>query len=194
MRCTAWILCGIAALAGCASAPRINYHTLDMRPAAQRPQPVPVEIGRIEVAEPLAGHHIMVQAGPTRVEYYAVDQWAAGIDTLLREKLAAEFQFQGGAALNPARLRADGLVQSFGQEDNAEGANAHLKVAVEYRLPDTARYREPLLIREYDFRQPAQPNHATALAEALSKCVEALATAMSEDAQKIIEQQGKAAP
>lgn len=180
-----WFLFAAVALAGCASAPRTNYYTLDMRPSAHREQPAPIEIWRLRISEPLAGRNILVQASPTRIEYYAVDQWAAGIEELVREKLEAEFQFSGGRTAGPAGLVVDGIIQNFGQEDTPDGAVAYLKAAIEFRTPEMGHYQEPLLRKTYEIRKPAQAADAPSVVQALSRCVETLADEMLADAQAL---------
>ena len=170
----------LVAMAGCASAPSMNYYTLDMRPSGGAAMPFRVEIARMRVAEPLEGRNILIQKSPTEIEYYAVDRWAAGLNDLVQEKLEAEWN--GHPSDEAPQLIAEGIIQGFGQEDQDGGPAAYLKITMEFRSPDASRYDTPLLHKTYEFRQSAEGQGASGVVNALSVCVEQLAAAIAEDA------------
>jgi len=176
-----WTFALVLALAGCASAPKMNYYTLDMRPAAPQGPENGIAIDRLRVTDALAGRNILIHTSPTQIEYYAVDQWAAGLDDLLREKLEAEFH----AGSTPAKFVASGELLDFGQEDTPEGPQACLRATFEYRTRAMGHYDEPLLRKTYEFRVPAGAADAVSVVKALSRCAEELAGAMAADARAL---------
>lgn len=181
MRLNRWTFLVIIGLAGCASAPKMNYYTLDMRPAAPKGPEDGIAIDRLRVTDALAGRNILIHASPTQIEYYAVDQWAAGLDDLLREKLEAEFH----AGTAPVKFVASGELLDFGQEDTPQGTQACLRATIEFRARTMGRYDEPLLRKTYEFREPTETATAVSVVRALSRCAEELAGAMAVDVRAL---------
>ena len=178
-----WALIVFAGIAGCASAPSMNYYTLDMRASGGATLAGRIEIARLRVAEPLEGRNILVQTSPTKIEYYAVDQWVAGLDDLVQEKLEAEW---GDAEKeSPAQVVLEGIIQGFGQEDLPERTLAYLKLTAEFRSPNASRYDAPLLRKTYEFREPLAEDSAAGVVTTLSVCVEQLAAAMAADVKAL---------
>lgn len=181
MRLNCWTFMIILGLAGCASVPKMNYYTLDMRPSAPQGPEDGIAIDRLRITDSLAGRNILIHASPTQIEYYAVDQWAAGLDDLLREKLETEFH----AGTAPMKYVASGDLLDFGQEDTPEGPQARLRATFEYRTRAMGRYDEPLLRKTYEFRLPAKSADAASVVQALSRCAEELAAAMAADVRAL---------
>ncbi len=181
MRLKNWTFILMLGLAGCASAPKMNYYTLDMRPAATQGPEEGIVLDRLRVADALSGRNILIHTSPTKVEYYAVDQWAAGLDDLLREKLEAEFH----TGSTPGKWVASGDLLDFGQEDSAQGPQACLRAVFEYRTREMGHYEGPLLRKTYEIRTPAGAGNAASVVESLSRCVEELAKAMAADTRTL---------
>ncbi|MBI2423695.1 MAG: membrane integrity-associated transporter subunit PqiC [Candidatus Hydrogenedentes bacterium] len=171
----------LCALAGCASTPQ-RFFTLDMAPSAQRTG-VNIEIQHIRVADPLLGKQLLIRKSPTELEYYAVGQWASQLDELLTEKFYAEF---GPRTAGTPALHLSGWLQAFEQIDlPGGGAEAHIKLTLVFRDPVRSRTEPPLLEKTYELRAPAPAAEAAAVAETLSRGVEALAEQIVNDARSL---------
>lgn len=164
------MLAGLAA--GCASSGHSQLYTLDMQPSAEAGAPVNLTVNRLRVAEPLQNKRILIQISPTRVEYYAAAEWAASLNELLAEKLAVEF-----GPVDPARETyvISGTLLAFGQIDTPNGADAHVRLAVEVRPEGASHYSKPELAKTYTVRQPADPPAAAGVVESLSAGLEQVA-------------------
>jgi uncharacterized lipoprotein YmbA len=175
----AGIALGIALLAGCLSVPGDKYYTLDMRSSGNAAAQTPFTIERLHLTEALGQRKILIQKTPTQIEYYAVDQWAAGLDELIVEKLRSEW----GAPpeTKEPKLLLNGTVHAFGQEDGEDGAIAHIKISLEFRKEGMSRYDNALLEKTYDLRADAEPAGADALTQALSRVLEKIAAEIAHD-------------
>ncbi len=164
--------------AACASVPLYRYYTLDMSPRAGIDAPIAVESVRISVNQALARPEILVRTSPTKIEYYALDRWAGGLDEQLDEKLKTEF---GNPGPDPIRLRVDGALMAFEQVDTPAGAEVRVKLdlSVEARGRQTVQFT-----KLYYNSQPASASGADAVVEALSRAVEAIAVEMAADVQR----------
>ena len=91
MRSTPLLTLALCTICACASAPKIDYYTLGMDPSGRSEPTVNLSVERFRSTEALSRSQIMVLASPTRIEYYATDQWAGSIGELVQRKLAAEF-------------------------------------------------------------------------------------------------------
>jgi uncharacterized lipoprotein YmbA len=166
-------------LAGCASAPKLDYYTLSvLRSGLARPT-VNFEVERLETAGTLAGDRIVIQASPTRIEHYATARWAGGLGEQLQRKLASEL-----GAENPGRrtVRVSGTVLSCGQLDAPGGPMAEVRLEIELRDPALRRFDAPLLRRRYEATTPVGGAGVEALVGALSRGVEEIAAAIAADA------------
>ncbi len=165
-------------LAGCASAPNIQYFTLDMTPANEATSSPHIVVEDLRVAEAVTRKDIMIKTSPTEVEYYATAQWAASLGELVTDKLREEFGDASGAGRT---LLLKGRLMAFEQVDVTGGAEAHMKLAV--TLQDAVkRTKPPLLERTYDVVTPADSATPGAVVRALSKCVEKVAAEIMADA------------
>jgi len=162
--------------AGCASTAVIRYYTLDMAPSGHAQTPVNVTIDRLRSAEALTRKDILIKKTSTEIEYYASDQWAAGIDDLVTEKLLEEF---GPPREGRKTIILSGIIQSFEQVDTPTGAEGHVKLSVEFRAE---RYAEPLLARTYEARAAAAQSSAAGVVLSLSQCLENIAQQIAADA------------
>jgi len=184
---SACVACVWVLIPGCATAPPQQYFTLDMRPSGTVQTPLTIEVGMINIAEPLAQKNILIRKSPTEVEYYAVGQWIGSLDELLREKLEAEL----GAPVGAKRmmvLTAD--LFAFEQVDlvadgQAPGAEAYIKIEVKLREAGKSRYTAPLLQKIYDVHVPVADATVNGLVVALSRAVEQLAAQIAADAAKL---------
>lgn len=174
------LLCCLAlvGLQGCVSSTLYQSYTLDMAPSAQAGS-AGLAVGRITLADTLAGASMPIKTGATTVDYYGASQWAGSLEDLLREKLQVEF----GAAVAAGNVKAvDCHVLAFEQLDQSatQGA-AHAKMEVQVRSADSSRYAPPLLAKVYDVTAPIAALNPQALAEGLSRCVEQIATQIKTD-------------
>ncbi len=168
--------------AGCASAPEFNYYTLDMRSSGLAKPTANIEIAGIRPAEALARPEILIQAEPTRVEYYATDRWVSGIGSILSEKLLSEF---GAPDSSRQTLALDGDVLAFGQIDTPGGAEAYIKVELSIRKTSQRRNEIPLFKKTYERKMPAASASPADVVKALSSGVEAIAAEVAQDIARI---------
>jgi len=184
---TTCVVGALALLQGCATAPPQQYYTLDMRPSGTISTPLVISVGMINVAEQLAMKDILIRKSPTEIEHYAVGQWIAGLDELMREKLEAELGVPVGAKRTLA-LTAD--LFAFEQVDlpgdaQSAGAEAHIKIEIQLRETNKSRYTAPLLQKIYDVHVPVADASVNGLVVALSRAVEQLAAQIAADAAKL---------
>jgi uncharacterized lipoprotein YmbA len=166
-------------LAACATTPNPRYYTLDMRPSGKVHPAVNLRIDRLRESEPLARKDILIQRGPTQLEYYALDQWAAAVPEQVGRKLAVEF---GPVADNAPTFTLTGLIENFEQVDVPSGAEAYVRLTIEYRANGESRYSDPLKKKTYDVRLQAAKPGPLAVVDALSRCLETIAADIAADA------------
>ncbi|MDP7640161.1 MAG: ABC-type transport auxiliary lipoprotein family protein [Candidatus Hydrogenedentes bacterium] len=171
------VLAGMA-FGGCASAPDLNYYTLDMRASGAEPPPANIEIDRIQVAESLSRTDILIRTSATEVEYYATDRWVSNIGALVREKLQSEF---GSPLTGRKTVSLSGEIFGFGQVDTADGAEAHVKISVIVSTADARRSESPLVEKTYEVSARAASATPGAVVEALSKGLESVAASIAAD-------------
>lgn len=111
----------LIAVAGCASGPATRYYTLDMKSSGGAKPAVNVSVDIFRVAEALARRNILIMKKPTQIEYYAVDEWAAGLEEIVAEKLNAEF---GPRQDGRKTIVLSGAIHAFGQVDTPGGVEA----------------------------------------------------------------------
>ena len=182
MRLNLQVMAALCLLTACASAPKINYYTLDMEPSGEARNALNLTVEWVRATEALSRSGILVQASPTRIEYYATDQWVGGVAELVRQKLKAEF---GSAVEGRRNLAVSATVLACEQVDGASGAIARMKLSVTVRDPAEKRYKEALLEKTYEASLPASQPTAGAVVEALSKCAERIAAEIAEDASTL---------
>jgi len=173
------LLTTLALLAGCASAPPTRYYTLDMTASGRAEPVVNLTVDRIRPTEALARKQILVKKSPTEIEYYAVDEWAAGLDELVAEKLAAEF---GPKEEGRKTIAVSGTILAFEQLDRPDGVEVRVKLDLALREENDGQYADPLLEKTYETGQPAAGPNAVAVVTALSKCLEEIAVQLAADA------------
>lgn len=162
----------------CASAPKINYYSLGVESSGDARSAVNLKVERLRTSEALGRSQIMIRASETRIEYYAVDQWAGGVGELVQQKLAAEF----GPAIEGRRtLKVSGLVVACEQVDGPAGSEARVTLDIAIRDAGEARYKPPLLERFYEARLAVASPGAEAVADALSRCVAEIARKIAAD-------------
>lgn len=172
------IACAASIAAGCSSTPELHYYTLDLESSNRAEAPCTVEVDRFRVAEPLNRAQILIRAAPTRIEYYAVDEWAGSLGEMVARKLAAEL---GGGDPGEAEISLTGTVLECGQLDRAGGADARLDLQVIAVSPDGAA----LMDRRYQATRSATSATAEAVVEALSRAAEDLAVEIAEDLEVV---------
>ena len=166
----------VGALPGCLSVAENSYYTLDMRDSETVSTGFHVEVGRFVTSDALARPELLIQASPTRIEYYAIDQWASDLGEMVQEKLQVEF----GEAESPT-YRIEGDILAFEQVDLDGGADAHVRLRVRGYDATQRRASEPLLRRTYDEVVPASEATPEAVVSALSDGLERIAVQIAND-------------
>jgi len=169
-------------LAGCASSPKLDYHTIDLTPSGGADNRAKLVVDRFQVSEKLDRHQIVVQATPTRIEYYATDRWASSVAEMVEAKLGAEF---GPPGDDRPKLKVAGKVTAFEQVDGDTGPQARVRLEVTIRHGDEKRYEEPLLVKTYESTRSAQDNGVDGVVQALSRAIEEIAAEITADAAKL---------
>lgn len=169
----------LLALGACASAPDIDYYTLDMHPSGKVETETNLVVGNFSTTEALARSQILIHTSPTRIEYYATDRWASGVGELVERKLAAEF---GSAVEGRPSLKVTGSVIAFEQSDEAKGVKARVELAVVIRGGQAKSYEDPLLKKTYEVTRNADGSMPGAVVEALSAAMEEIAAEIASDA------------
>ena len=182
MRSKTYLLAALCLLAACASAPRIDYYTLAMEPSGQVQTTGNLVVERLRTTEALGRSQILISTSPTRIEYYATDQWAGGVAELVRQKLAVEF---GPPVEGRNTLTVSGTVLACEQVDVAGGAKGRLKLQIEVRDPSGERSEQPLLEKTYEVSRRASKPSPAAVVEALSRCVEQVAKEIATDVSSL---------
>ncbi len=127
--------------AGCASAPNLDYYTIDMTPSGKVSTDLNLEVDRVATSEKLNRTQIVIQKSPTRIDYYSNERWAASVGEMVEQKLAAEF----GPAVDGRRgLIVSGRVVAFEQVDSPSGPQALARLEVVIREGGAKRFETPL--------------------------------------------------
>lgn len=182
MRYSALSILLLLLLNGCISTPPPQYYTLDMTRSGQVHPAVNINIESIDVAAALQKESILIMASPTTVEYYAQEQWVAGLHELVPRKLEVEF------GQKDDQLPTLGMwlsVLSFEQVDSPEGPKAHVSIDVTLRPPRQSRYSEPIFEKNYTVVRLVQDDTVDAVVEMLSRCLEELACEIAEDTREL---------
>lgn len=166
------------AIVSCATAPKRDLYTLDMRSSGGVEAAVDIAVGGVVVSEKLARRTIVIQASPTRVESYATARWAFGLREMIEQKLAAELD----AAAGGRPLVLDAVVEAFEQVDTAAGPAARVRMRVEMRDRDSNRSEPPLVAKVYEATRPATEKTVDGVVQALSRTLEEIAFEIAEDA------------
>ena len=172
----------VALLTGCISTPPPQYFTLNMNPSGRVQPAINFDIESVEVAEALQRESILIMASPTTIEYYASEQWVAGLHELIQRKLENEF----GARRDAVPTLGMALsIFSFEQIDTDSGLQVCASIGVEMRQPRQSRYSEALFEKTYTVVKPAQGDTVNAVVEALSLCLEDIACEIVEDTREL---------
>jgi len=169
-------------LLGCASAPDIDYFTLDMTPSGKTENRVNLVVGHFITTEALGRSQILIQASPTRIEYYAIDRWASGVGELVQRKLVAEF---GPVVEGRRSFKITGRVLAFEQVDGTLSAEGRVILAVAIRDAEAMSYEEPLLAKTYEVTRNAAGAMPDAVVVELSRALEEIAAEIASDAAKL---------
>ena len=172
------ILAVLCVSCACASAPKINYYTLGMEPSGETRPGVNLSVERLRTTEALGRSQIMIRTSATRIEYYAVDQWAGSVGELVQQRLAAEF---GPRIEGQKTLKISGMVVACEQVDVPGGSEARVKLDIVIRDAGEARYRQPLLERTYRANRGVSRANAEGVVDALSHCVGQIASEIAGD-------------
>ena len=179
------VLCGLmlAGLAGCASAPRIDYYTLGTEASGHAGPPVNVVVERFRTTEALARRGIMVSLSDTRVAYRGTDQWAESLGGLVQQRLTAAF---GTPVEGRRTVKLSGTVLACEEAIRPSGRYAVIKLAVEVRDATEASYRPPLLAKIYEADRPVREGEDVApVVEALAVGLDGIAAEIAEDLRKL---------
>ena len=172
------VMASIFAMTACASAPKIDYYTLDMTSSGQARSSATIVVERLQTTEALGRSQILIQSSPTRVEYYATDRWSGSLGELIQQKLTAEF---GEPAEGPKKLVLSGTIVAFEQVDGTAGATARVELRAKVREADSKRFQEPVLEKVYRATTPLDTAGPDAVAKGLSRCLEQIAAQIAED-------------
>jgi len=163
----------------CASAPDVDYFTLDMASSGTVEPEVNLAVGRFATTEALGRSQILIQASPTRIEYYAVDRWASGVGELVQRKLIAEF---GPEVEGRRSFKVTGRALAFGQVDGESGSEGRVVLEVAIRDAEAKSYEDPLLEKTYRATRSADGVKPDAVVMALSRAMEQIAAEIAADA------------
>lgn len=166
------------AVFGCASAPKISYHTLDLEPSGRIESGDNLVVERFQTTEALGRAQIMVSSSPTEIEYYAVDQWVGGVGEMVQRKLSEEF---GPGRDGRRTLIVSGKVLSFEQVDRPDGTAARVKLHVAVRDAEKKRYDDPVLEKTYAMIRPVSGPVPSGVVQELSRCMEDVAVEIVAD-------------
>lgn len=182
MRLTPVMSVALCALCACASAPKIDYYTLGMESSGRVDPAVNLSVERLRTTEALGRSQIMVLASPTRIDYYATDQWAGSIGEMVQQKLAAEF----GPPIDGRRtLVVSGKVLACEQVDRPGGVEARVKLEIVVRDADVPRYQPALLEKSYAANRAVAGSSPGLVVEELSRCVEDIAAEIAADVSNL---------
>jgi ABC-type uncharacterized transport system auxiliary subunit len=152
-----------------------------MHPSGEIDPAVNLDVDRIRSSEALSRPRILVQISPTRVEYYAHDEWVGPLHELVAQKLEAEF---GEGDESVPALEITGDLLAFEQVDITGGANARVKLAVAF-WPVGDHNDTPLMANVYEKQVPSGATTPAAVVEALSRALEAVAADIARDAARL---------
>jgi hypothetical protein len=178
MRSTPFLTVALSLLCACASAPKIDYYTLGMESSGRVDPKVNLSVERLRTTEALGRSQIMVLASPTRIDYYATDQWAGSVGEMVQQKLAAEF---GPPVDGRRNVVVSGRVLACEQVDRAGGAEARVKLEIVVRDAESPRYQPPLLEKSYASSRSVSGSNPGSAVQELSRCVEDIAAAIAAD-------------
>ena len=174
-----WVL---MAAVGCASAPPLNYYTLDMSRHMAEGQHPEIVVGDIERADSVSRDELMVRARTGEVQYITGHVWAACPAELVREKLRAEFD--AFEAAEPA-FEITGTLRAFEQYGVGPDMEGRVLIQLRVRAWTEEGGGEVLLDQVYEARTaPASPRPGD-VARALSRSVEAIARELADDVAEL---------
>lgn len=169
----------LVVVAGCASAPNLDYYTVDMTSSGKASTDLNIEVGHFAISEKLDRTQIVIQLTPTRIDYYSNERWAASIGEMVEQKLAVEF---GPMVDGRHGLIVSGRVTAFEQIDSPSGPRALAMLDVAIREGEAKRFEAPLLEKTYEASRAADTNSVDAMVQALSRALEEIAAKIAEDA------------
>ncbi|MGD8438997.1 MAG: ABC-type transport auxiliary lipoprotein family protein [Holophagae bacterium] len=178
------VVASVLLLASCASAPKLSYYTLDMRPSGSARSDANLAVQRFTVTERLDRSQIVIQASPVRVEYYATARWAAGLGGMVQQKLGGEL---GPADAEARVLTVSGRVTAFEQVDTDSGPQALVRLDVVIRDHGGDRSDVPLIEATYEASHALDGDGVEALVRALSRATEDVAVQIANDVEAIRE-------
>lgn len=178
MRIQRYLPVAACLLSACASAPKIDYYTVSMKPSGRARPTVDLKVERLQTTDALSRSQILIATSPTTIDYYATDLWAAGVGELVQLKLQAEL---GAPVDGRTTFPLSGTVLAFQQVDTPGGADALARLEIEVRDASAKRYDPPVLSKTYEARLPAASASPPAVAAALSKCLEQIAVEIATD-------------
>ncbi len=179
MRVAHALIAFLVIVAGCASAPNLDYYTVDMTPSRTAVSDLNLEVGHFATAEKLDRTQIVIQQTPTRIDYYSNERWAASVGEMVEHKLTAEF---GPEVEGRRGLIVSGRITAFEQVDASSGPQARARLEVAIREGGAKRYETPLLEKTYEASRTAENNSVDAVVRALSRAIEEIAAEIAADA------------
>lgn len=171
-----WVL--LAAVVGCATAPPVNYYTLDMSRHMAENQHPEIVVGDIERADSVSRDELMVRARTGEARRITGHVWAACPADLVREKLRAEFD--AFEAAEPV-FEVEGELLAFEQYGAGPDMEGRVLVQLRVRAWTEEGGGEVLLEQVYQAGTPPASSRPGDVARALTRSVEAIARELAED-------------
>jgi uncharacterized lipoprotein YmbA len=168
----------LVTMVGCASVTPTRYYTLDMTPSGKVTPSGALHVDRVNLSQALSRKEILIKKSPTEVEYYAADQWVAGLDQLVAQKLNAEFGHAVSSDQTIISLSID--VQAFEQIDTEEGADAYLQIIVDALQNNRER---TTFTEVFEIRTTLTSQKPVDVVQALSDGLEEVAVKIAEKRQ-----------
>ena len=105
----AFVLVGVALLAGCASSPPIRFYTLNAVAREAKPAGAsqPIRVTRVKLPGEIDRVELVQRVDANRVQLAEQDRWAAPLEELIRRTLSTDLQAAATSGDTPALLSVD---------------------------------------------------------------------------------------
>lgn len=168
----------LMAAVSCATAPPVNYYTLDMSRHMGESQHPEIVVGDIERADSVSRDELMVRAHTGEARRITGHVWVACPAELVREKLRAEFD---AFEIDAPSFRMTGTLRAFEQYGVGSDVKGRVQIEVRVRPWEYEGRGDVLLERTYEASTPSASSRPGDVARALSRSVEAIARELAED-------------
>jgi uncharacterized lipoprotein YmbA len=179
----------IAFSAGCIGTPNSRYFTLDLAPSANHVTDWQVEVEQIRLSDALTRPALVVETGATELEYYNNARWASSLEELVNEKLRAELVSLGRVE---HRLRMRGKLLNFAENEAEAETRAHVRLYAEFWRESAPRFSPPDFQKSYEAFVLVGEDNLSAIAAALSRGLEQIASEIRQDIEQFLSAQDNA--